>query len=176
VNGVDYLVPVDARIVAEGDVPSQTVPLTEMIAAVEGARKLKLLLIDACRDNPFDTQASIPSAPALVASNAGPDGDVHARSLSQSLGRERGLAQIKTDSGTLVFFAAKEGQTTLDGDGDDSPFAVAVIQRLATPGVEINKLLRLVRDDVMEATAGRQEPAVYGSVPEQQNFYFVAAR
>lgn len=175
-NGVDYLVPVDARIVAEGDVPSQTVPLTEMIAAVEGARKLKLLLVDACRDNPFDTQASTPSAPAVVASNASPDGDAHARSLSQSLGRERGLAQIKTDSGTLVFFAAKEGQTTLDGDGDDSPFAVAVIQRIATPGVEINKLLRLVRDDVMEATAGRQEPAVYGSVPEQQNFYFVAAR
>ena len=49
-----------------------------------------------------------------------------------------------------------------------------MVQRLATPGVEINKLFRLVRDDVMEATAGRQEPHVYGSVPEQANFYFVA--
>jgi uncharacterized caspase-like protein len=75
----------------------------------------------------------------------------------------------------LVFFAAKEGQLALDGDGSDSPFPVAVIQRLATRGVESSKLFRLVRDDVMEATAGRQEPYVYGSLPDQQGFYFVAA-
>ena len=51
------------------------------------------------------------------------------------------------------------------------PFAVALVQRIATPGVEINKIFRLVRDDVMEATAGRQEPYTYGSLPAQP-FYF----
>jgi hypothetical protein len=55
------------------------------------------------------------------------------------------------------------------------PYAtVAVVQRLATPGVEINKLFRLVRDDVMEATAGRQKPYTYGSLPGGEDFFFVA--
>ncbi len=49
-----------------------------------------------------------------------------------------------------------------------------MLQRIATPGVEIDKVFRLVRDDVMEATAGRQEPYVYGSLPEKQDFYFLA--
>jgi tetratricopeptide (TPR) repeat protein len=175
-NGIDYLVPIDARIAKESDAPSQAIPLAEVTAAIEGARKLKLVLLDACRDNTFEAQAASPSAPVAVASTAASGGDAGARSLSQSLGKERGLAQIKTDSGTLVFFAAKEGQAALDGDGGDSPFAVAVIQRLATPGVEVHKLFRLVRDDVMEATAGRQEPYVYGSVADQQDFYFVAGK
>jgi uncharacterized caspase-like protein len=174
-NGIDYLVPVDARIARESDAPAQAIPLAEVLAALEGARKLKLVLLDACRDNPFEAQAAAPSMPLAVASTRGADNDGGSRSLSQSLGKDHGLAQIRTDNGTLVFFAAKEGQLALDGDGSDSPFAVAVIQRLATPGVEINKLFRLVRDDVTEATAGRQEPYVYGSLPDQQDFYFVAA-
>ena len=74
---------------------------------------------------------------------------------------------------TLVVYAAKHGQTALDGEGNNSPFAVAVVQRIATPNVEINKLFRLVRDDVMEATAGRQEPYTYGSLPGREDFFFV---
>lgn len=173
-NGVDYLVPIDARLTSERELAAQSIPLADVTAAIEGARKLKLVLIDACRDNPFDeaqAAAKTASPPPAVAS-AGPA--TPSRSLSQSLGRDHGLAAIKAASDTLVFFAAKEGERALDGDGNDSPFAVAVVQRLATPGVEINKLFRLVRDDVMEATAGRQEPHVYGSLPEQANFYFVA--
>jgi hypothetical protein len=73
-----------------------------------------------------------------------------------------------------VACAAKHGQTALDGDGGNSPFAVAFAQRIATPNVEINKLFRLVRDDVMEATAGRQEPYTYGSLPGREDFYFLA--
>ena len=53
---------------------------------------------------------------------------------------------------------------------------MAVLQRIATPGVEISKVFRLVRDDVMEATAGRQEPFVYGALPGSENLYFVAAK
>ena len=71
-------------------------------------------------------------------------------------------------------FAAKHGQTALDGEGGNSPFAIALVQRIATPGVEINKIFRLVRDDVMEATAGRQEPYTYGSLPGREDFFFVA--
>ncbi len=76
-------------------------------------------------------------------------------------------------SGTLIVFAAKHGQTALDGDGGNSPFTVALVQRIATPAVELNKLFRLMRDDVMEATAGRQEPFTYGSLPGREDFFFV---
>jgi tetratricopeptide (TPR) repeat protein len=171
-KGIDYLIPVDARIATESDAISQGIPLSEVTAATDGARKLKLVMLDACRDNPFEVQA--PPHADRVASAAVPGAGT--RSLRQSLARARGLAQVRTDKSTLVFFAAKEGQAALDGDGNDSPFAVAVIQRLATPGVEIAKLFRLVRDDVMEATAGRQEPYVYGALPEREQFYFVAGR
>ena len=175
-NGVDYLVPVDAKITSERDALSQGIPLAEVTAAIEGARKLKLVLLDACRDNPFLEQSRKPSTPAVVASASVAGGEAGTRSLNQSLGPAKGLARVKASSGTLVFFAAKEGQAALDGDGDDSPFAVAMLQRIATPRVEIGKVFRLVRDDVMEATAGRQEPFVYGSLPGSEDFYFVAAK
>jgi uncharacterized caspase-like protein len=83
---------------------------------------------------------------------------------------------VKVQGASLVVFAAKHGQTALDGEGGNSPFAVAMVQRIATPGVEINKIFRLVRDDVMEATAGRQEPYTYGSLPGKEDFFFVTAR
>jgi uncharacterized caspase-like protein len=87
-----------------------------------------------------------------------------------------GRINLGSQAGTLVFYAAKDGQTALDGEGANSPFTVALAQRLATPGVEINKLLRLIRDDVMEATAGRQEPYTYGSLPGREDFFFVAGK
>jgi hypothetical protein len=174
-SGVDYLVPIDAKITSESNALSQAIPLTDVMASIEGARKLKLVLVDACRDNPFLAQSRTPATPAVVAS-AAVGGEAGTRSLNQSLGPAKGLAQVKTAAGTLVFFAAKEGQAALDGDGADSPFAVAMLQRIATPGVEIGKVFRLVRDDVMEATAGRQEPFVYGSLPGSEDFYFVATK
>jgi uncharacterized caspase-like protein len=73
---------------------------------------------------------------------------------------------------SLIVFAAKHGHVALDGDGADSPFAVAFVNRLLGSHVEINKLFRLVRDDVMEATAGRQEPYTYGSLPGNEDFFF----
>jgi tetratricopeptide (TPR) repeat protein len=173
VNGTNFLIPIDAKIASGSDLASQAVPASEIIAAEAGARKLKLVVLDACRDNPFPAPDQPP--PAVVASAAPPASDA-ARSLARTLAQGRGLAAIKADAGTLIVFAAKEGQTALDGDGDDSPFAIAVAQRIATPGVEINKLFRLVRDDVMEATAGRQEPYTYGSLPGREDFFFVAAK
>ena len=175
-DGIDYLVPVDAKIASARDAQAQAIPLAEVTAATDGARKLKLVLLDACRDNPFLAQAEKRTTPAVVVAASRSSAETGTRSLTPSLGPPKGLAQIKAGIGTLVFFAAKEGQAALDGDGADSPFAVAMLQRIATPGVEISKIFRLVRDDVMEATAGRQEPFVYGSLPGSENFYFVAAK
>jgi uncharacterized caspase-like protein len=138
------------------------------MASVEGAKKLKLILLDACRDNPFAPQmrrTAPPDAVAAAASTAG--GTVGTRSVG------RGLGEVKVSGATLVVYAAKHGQTALDGEDGNSPFAIAVVQRIAMPNVEINKLFRLVRDDVMEATAGRQEPYTYGSLPGREDFFFV---
>jgi uncharacterized caspase-like protein len=166
VGGVNYLVPTDAKLAVDRDVQFEAVPLDQVLAAVEAAKKLKLVVLDACRDNPFSPRkTAAPEAAAAPASTGG------AKITSRSIGR--GLAEVKTTGGTLVVFAAKNGQVALDGDGGNSPFAVAVLQRVATPGVEINKLFRLVRDDVMEATAGRQEPYTYGSLPGKEDFFFV---
>jgi len=166
VGGINYLVPTDARLAVDRDIQFEAVPLDQVLAAVDTARKLKLVVLDACRDNPFSPRKTI--APEAAAASTPTGG---AKITSRSIGR--GLAEVKTSGGTLVVFAAKNGQVALDGDGDNSPFAVAMLQRVATPGVEINKLFRLVRDDVMEATAGRQEPYTYGSLPGKEDFFFV---
>jgi uncharacterized caspase-like protein len=168
VNGTNYLVPVDARIATDRDVQFAAVPLDQVMASVEGAKKLKLILLDACRNNPFVPQIRRTAPPETVAQTASTAGGaVPTRSIGL------GLAEVKVSGATLVVYAAKHGQTALDGEGDDSPFAIAVVQRIATPNVEINKLFRLVRDDVMEATAGRQEPYTYGSLPGREDFFFV---
>ena len=172
VNGVNYLIPTDAKLTSDRDVLFAAVPLDQVMAAIDGARRLKLVMLDACRDNPFATTApaaetATTSPAAATVSSTNDSRDLKTRSVG------RGLGEIKVQGASLVVYAAKHGQTALDGDGEDSPFAVAVVQRIATPGVEINKLFRLVRDDVMEATAGRQEPFTYGSLPGREDFFFV---
>jgi tetratricopeptide (TPR) repeat protein len=172
VNGQNYLIPTDARLASDRDVQFEAIPLDQVMASLEGAKKLKLVLLDACRDNPFAPQMrrTAAPAPAAVAPGSTAGGAVSSRSIG------RGLGEVKVQGASLVVYAAKHGETALDGEGGNSPFAVAMIQRIATPGVEINKIFRLVRDDVMEATAGRQEPYTYGSLPGKEDFFFVAGR
>lgn len=167
VNGQNYLIPIDAKLAVDRDVQFEALPLDQLLTALEGAKKLRLVVLDACRDNPFAPRIrrTTPSE-AQISSAAG--GGMGTRSIG------RGLGQVRVQGATLVVFAAKHGQTALDGEGGNSPFAISVAQRLPTPGVELNKLFRLVRDDVMEATAGRQEPYTYGSLPGREDFFFVA--
>jgi tetratricopeptide (TPR) repeat protein len=165
VGGVNYLIPIDAKIAVDRDIQYEAVPLYQVLNSADAAKKIKLIMLDACRDNPFTPRKT--AAPEQVAqSTAG------APITTRSTGG-RGLAEVKVTGATLVVYAAKDGQVALDGEGGNSPFAVAVVQRIASPGVEINKVFRLVRDDVMEATAGRQEPYTYGSLPGKEDFYFV---
>ena len=138
------------------------------MASVDGAKKLKLVLLDACRSNPFLAQLHRTASLDVGLTQASTAGSTVA-----ARGVDRGLGAIQVPGGTLVVYATKHGQTALDGQGGDSPFAIALVQRIATPNVEINKLFRLVRDDVFEATAGRQEPYTYGSLPGHEDFFFV---
>ncbi len=155
VGGVNYLIPVDAKLTNDRDVQFEAISLEQIMATVEGARKIKVVILDACRDNPFAAQMRRTVA-------------------TRSIGR--GLSRIEPEGASLVIYAAKHGQTALDGAGSNSPFAEALTKRIAVPGIEISKLFRLVRDDVLEATAGRQEPFTYGSLPGREDFYFVAGK
>ncbi len=157
VGGVNYLIPIDARIAADREIGFEAVPVDQVLNAAERARKLRLVILDACRDNPFAAQMK---RTMTVAS----------RSVS------RGLAPVEPEAGTLVVYAAKDGETALDGDGSNSPFAAAFVKNLPTPGLEVRRLFDFVRDDVMEATGRRQKPFSYGSISGRQDFYFVAGK
>lgn len=140
----NYLIPVDARLKTDRDIQFEAVPLDFVLSAVEGAKNLRLVLLDACRNNPF--------AGSMKMTNA-----------SRSIGR--GLSSIEPTAGTLVSYAAKEGTTADDGEGRNSPYTTALLANLTEPGLEINFLFRKVRDHVLAATGGRQEPFTYGSLP-----------
>ena len=154
VNGANYLIPVDARLAADRDVEFEAVPLDRVMNAVSGAKRLRLVLLDACRDNPFANQMR--------------------RSVAtRSVGR--GLTNVEPEAGTLVVYAAKHGQVTLDGDGGNSPFVTALTKRMRTPGLEVRRLFDYVRDDVLEMTSRAQQPFSYGSLPGSEDYYFRAA-
>jgi uncharacterized caspase-like protein len=149
-GGTNYLIPTDARLVSDRDISFESIALDQVLLAVEGARKLRMVILDACRDNPF----------VQTIARANP---------TRSLGR--GLARVEPEGATLVAYAAKAGQVALDGTGENSPFVAALIKHIETPGLEVNFLFRKVRDDVLAATERRQEPFVYGSLPAEA-FYF----
>jgi tetratricopeptide (TPR) repeat protein len=154
VGGLNYLIPVDARLASDRDVPFESIALDQIMGAVEGASKLRLVMLDACRDNPF--------------------ADVMKRTTAmRAIGH--GLGQVEPDAGMLVVFAAKHGQTVFDGDGQNSPFVSAFVKRVSTPHIEIRKLFDLVRDDVMAATRRQQQPFTYGSVSGSEDFYFLTS-
>ena len=155
IGGVNYLVPVDARLAADKDAETEAVALEQVIAAVGGARKLRLVMLDACRNNPFAPTMKQTIALKLV---------------------DKGFSDIEPAAGFMVVYAAKHGETALDGDGVDSPFATAVARDIREPHVEVRKLFDLVRDDVWTASKHQQQPFTYGSPPGREDFYFVAVK
>jgi len=150
--GVNYIVPVDATLGSDTDVEYEAVPLKLLERAVGGATRLKLIILDSCRNNPFA---------AATTRTAG----------TRSIGR--GLARVEPEADTLIAYAAREGAVASDGD-QGSPYTTALVKHLATPGLEIRILFGRVRDDVLKSTGRTQEPAIYGSLGGDP-FYFVPA-
>jgi uncharacterized caspase-like protein len=135
----------------------ETISYDAMLNAIGGAKALRIIILDACRNNPFKTNWRQTAA------------------LRSSL--DRGLAPPpETVPGTMVVYSAKEGQAAVDGDGVNSPFALAFVARLKVPGREVRRLFDEVRDDVLDATNNRQQPYTYGSVPSRRDFFFVAGK
>jgi uncharacterized caspase-like protein len=144
VGGTNFLIPVDARLRTDFDVEDETVSLDRVLAALDPAKKLRLVILDACRDNPF-----LKSIKRTVAT----------RSIS------RGLAKVEpSTTDTLIAFAARAGAVAEDGHGKNSPFTAALLKHLVAPGLDLRLAFGRVRDDVMTATRRQQEPFVYGSL------------
>ena len=139
----NFLVPVDARLASDQDVEFEAVPLELVMRSVARASGLRLVVLDACRENPF----------AVSMQRAG---------ATRSVGR--GLARVEPAGETLVAYASKEGTVAADGEGRNSPYSEALLAHLEEPGLEVGLLFRKVRDAVLAATGGRQEPFVYGSL------------
>jgi hypothetical protein len=152
VGGVNYVLPVDAKLANDRDVDDEAIDLDRIVDS-DGARKLRLVIVDACRDNPFlgakqQHQAVRSTAPVLSGRKSG-----------------LGLAHV-AGSQTLVAYAAEAGTSAEDGVGDDahSPFAAALLRHLPEPGEDIRFAFGRVRDDVLKSTDKRQRPFVYGSL------------
>jgi tetratricopeptide (TPR) repeat protein len=154
VGGINYLIPIDAEMKTATHVEDEAIPLERVLSKVEGAKKLRLVILDACRDNPF--------AQRLASAGGG----------TRSVGR--GLSKVEPSGGIMVAYSARDGHLAQDGDGFNSPFAEALVQGLDEPGVEISLLFRKVRDTVWNKTHGQQEPFTYGSLPAEA-LYFKAA-
>ncbi|MBR0914198.1 caspase family protein [Bradyrhizobium japonicum] len=144
IEGTNYLIPVDATLERDTDVYDEAFSLDRVMLAIEPARQLRLVILDACRNNPFSEKMKR---------------TVGSRSIS------RGLARIEpATANTLVAFAAKAGSTASDGNSKNSPYASALVKYIGTPGLDLRRVFGFVRDDVMKATGNRQEPYVYGTL------------
>ena len=144
VDGANYLIPVDAKLERDTDVYDEALSLDRVLLAIEPAKKLRLVILDACRDNPFSKNMKRTLA---------------TRAIGQ------GLAKIEpTSPNMLIAYSAKAGSTAADGDGKNSPFTVALSKHLTTPGLDVRRAFGFVRDDVLKTTSNRQEPFVYGSL------------
>ncbi len=153
VDGINYLLPTDVSLARERDLNYEGVPLELIMSEVSQTKRLGVVILDACRDNPFAqdlARAMGPTRSALVG---------------------RGLARVEAaPADTLVAFATRDGAVADDGDGVNSPYTTALLRHLQEPGVEIGQYFRKVRDTVLDETNGRQEPFVYGSLSADQ-FY-----
>ena len=150
-DGVNHLLPVDARLEHDTDVRYETATLDDVLAATTGAT-LRVVILDACRDNPLARS-------------------IERTGAQRSMGRGS-FAELNEDllgNQTLVAYAAKAGTTAAEGRGRNSPYTSALLEHLEQP-LEIGMLFRRVRTSVLEATGGRQEPHEYHSLQGVEHY------
>ncbi len=154
-KGVNYLIPVDARLDSERDLDFETIRLDLVLRQMRSART-KIIMLDACRNNPF------------------------ARTLARSMGtrsvnEKLGLAvTVASDLGTFIAYATQPGNVASDGSGRNSPFTEKLVEHMPTPGQSITDLMMVVRNEVAVATEGAQIPWEHSALASK--FYFQQGR
>jgi hypothetical protein len=146
VNGRNYLVPIGASegIETAADVDSEAVQVNLLLGKLEeGGTRMNIVVLDACRNNPFATGG---------------------RSV------RKGLAEMKAE-GMYLAFATAPGKVAADGEGSNSPFTASLVRHLHTPGAKLEEVFKAVRADVWDATSGKQRP--WSNSDVIGDFYFV---
>jgi uncharacterized caspase-like protein len=145
VDGENFLVPVDARIEREADVPLQAMRLNDLMNALSSVpSKSRIVILDACRNNPFSA-------------------------INKTAGR--GLAIVDAPNGSIVSYSTAPGTEALDGDGQNSPYTTALMKIGHEPGLQIEQLLKRVRLDVSNTTARQQFPWESSSLTVEFSFF-----
>jgi hypothetical protein len=150
IDGNNWLLPTDAELKSDIDARTEAIGLRSAMEAVATAKTLGLVILDACRNNPFSSMR-----------RAG---------LTRSV-QMLGLAPVEPADNVLVAYAARDGTVAADGAGRNSPYAAALLKHIETPGLEVDFLFRNVRDDVMAATNNEQQPFVYGSLSSNEIYF-----
>ncbi|HEV7264654.1 MAG TPA: caspase family protein [Falsiroseomonas sp.] len=148
VGGRNWLIPVSAELGSPQQLRFQALEVEAVTEQTQAAARVSLVVLDACRDNPFRQRW-----PSASRSAAG-----------------RGLARVSPATGTLVVFSTAPGAVAADGQGRNSPFTAALLRHLPTPGLEVRPMMAEVRRTVREATAGAQVPWEESSL--EGSFYF----
>ena len=149
INGQNYLVPVDLKI-GSAFTPFDLIKLDDVVEALNYTAGVKLLVLDACRDNPFANS---------VADNKS----------SRGIGATRGLAKIERSQGMLIAYSTQSNSVAADGVGRNSPFTAALVREIQVPGLEVATVFRRVAVNVNRETQGAQTPEL--SVSLLQDFY-----
>ena len=153
-QGRNFLMPTDAEVEDEISFRYQMTPLDDVRAALDRGDGVKIVILDACRNNPIVN--------ALRRKKKSGD----SRSVDAVRG---GLAKIDKAQGMVVAYSTAADEVAADGDGRNSPFTSAFLKRLKEPGLEIEQLFRRVAADVNAQTGGRQRPETYVSL--LSNYY-----
>ncbi|MBO0905806.1 caspase family protein [Jiella sonneratiae] len=169
IRGKNFLLGRDIKAAKPSDIERAAPSLGDVLESVSRARKLRIIILDSCRADPFQGTAAANDDDLRIdvastrqfgpATRSG--GDVSTADAAAVTG---GLAAPSPAQGTLVAYAAKHGTVALDGSGNHSPFAEALLKRMKDPELEVGMMFRMVRDDVLQETDNRQEPHIYGSL------------
>jgi hypothetical protein len=147
VNGENWVIPVDAQLQYDSDVETEAIALRSLMLSVSSAKDLGLVILDACRENPFASTMRLSKGVRAI---------------------DRGLERVEPNDNILVAYAARPGTIAQDRPSPHSAFTEAILKNIEIPGLEINYVFRNVHDEVLEATDDEQEPVHYGSLSEKE--------
>ena len=151
IGGENFLFPIDARIEKEEDARQYLVPLNALLADLSRISRNRILILDACSNNPCADEIAKAQA-------------------TRSAGAARGLARVYAGVGSFIIYATQPGNVALDGTGRNSPFTDALLRHITAPNTDVHGVMRRVRGDVQKATSDQQVPWENSSLIDEVAF------
>ncbi|MCP1831638.1 putative caspase-like protein [Bradyrhizobium sp. USDA 4532] len=172
IDGKNWLIPIDAEVKSEIDVYAEAINLETLIDISVMPKTIGLVILDACRNNPFVSGKAPPSKSMSGSKSKRLPADSSTKFARKTSAAEApgGLAPVEVSDNVLVAYAAAAGTIARDGRGRNSPYSGSLLRHVEAPGLEINYLFRLVHDDVVQETK-YQEPAVYGTLSKEEIYF-----